>query len=106
MNSALVSFGCEVEGAGMEFEDSGKMGGEILPVMGARVEMEFVGNFAGRENFVEGGSAAVEAEVVFGTTVKIDFEGGEICGAGKGERIVATPENWIGRRAKGVKNAQ
>ena len=59
---------------GVEFEDGGKMGRKVLPVVGARVEVEFVRDFAGGENFVERGGSAIEAEIVFGAAIKIDFE--------------------------------
>lgn len=90
----------------MEFKDGGEAGGEVLPVVAAWVEMKFVRDFAGGENFVKGGSAAVEAVVVLRAAVEIDFQAGEIGSACKNERVVAVPESRIGRRAKGAKSAQ
>ena len=74
----------------------GKVGG----IVAAGVEMEFVGDVARGEDFVEGGGAGVEAVVVVVAAVEIDFEAGEIGGAGEDERAVLIPEGGIGRIAE------
>jgi hypothetical protein len=71
--------------------------GEVGGIVAAGIEMEFVGDAARGEDFVEGGGAGVEAVVVAVTAVEIDFEAGEIGGAGEDERAVEVPENGIGR---------
>lgn len=76
------------------------MGGEVGPVVAAGIEMEFVGNFAGSEDFVESDSAGFEPEVVFGAAVEIDFQAGERSGAAESKRAVAFPEGRIGRQAE------
>jgi len=58
--------------------------------------MEFVRDAARGENFVEGGGAGVEAVVVVVAAVEIDFQAGEIGGAGEDEGAVLVPENGIG----------
>jgi len=74
--------------------------GEVSGIVAAGIEMEFVGNAARGENFVESGGAGVEAVVVVVAAVEIDFEAGEIGGAGKNQRAVLVPENGIGRIAE------
>lgn len=59
------------------------MFGEVGGVMAAGIEMEFVGDAAGGEDFVEGGGAGVEAVVILVAAVEIDFEAGEVGGAGE-----------------------
>src|SRR6266702_5151496 len=58
--------------------------------------MKFVRDAARGEDFVEGGGAGVEAVVVVLAAVEIDFEAGEIGGAGEDERAVEVPEDGIG----------
>jgi len=84
------------EEAGVELEGGGEMLGEIGGVVAAGVEMEFVRDAAGGEDFVEGGGAGVEAVVVVVATVEIDFQAGEIGRAGENERAVLVPEDGIG----------
>jgi hypothetical protein len=76
------------------------VGGEVGPIVTAGIEMEFVGDFAGGEDFVESGGAGFEAEIVFGTAVEIDFHTREQSSAGERERAVALPERRIGREAE------
>jgi len=67
--------------------------GEIVPVVAAGVEMEFVGDFLRFEQVVEILRASVETELVFGAAVEVNFHAH---GAGAffddRERIVAVPE--------------
>ena len=84
----------------MEREGDFDVGGEVGPIVTTGIEMEFVGDFAGGEDFVESGGAGFEAEIVFGATVEIDFHTRERSSAGKGERAVAFPERRIGREAE------
>jgi len=62
--------------------------------------MKFVRDFAGAENFVESDGAGVEAEIILGTAIEIDFHAGERSRAGQRKRTVALPELRIGRRAE------
>lgn len=62
--------------------------------------MILVRDFARGEDFVEGGSSGVEAEVVFGAAVEIDFEAGEPRSAGQSERAVALPKRCVGRETE------
>ncbi len=84
----------------MELEGGEKVVGEVGRVVAAGVEVEFVGDVAGGEDFVEGGGAGVEAVVVVVAAVEIDFEAGEIGGAGEDDGAVAVPESGIGRIAE------
>jgi len=81
-------------------ERGGEMLGEVGGIVAAGIEMEFVGDVARGENFVESGGAGVEAVVVIVAAVEIDFQAGEIGGAGKDEGAVLVPENGIGRIAE------
>ena len=72
------------------------MVGEVGGVVAAGKEVEFVGDVAGGEDFVEGGGAGLETVVVLIAAIEIDFEGGEIGGAGEDEGAVAVPESGIG----------
>ena len=76
------------------------MCGEVGPVVAAGIEMEFVGDFAGSEDFVESDSAGVEPEIIFGAAVEIDFQAGERSGAGESKRAVALPKGGIGWQAE------
>ena len=84
----------------MELEGGGEVGGEVGGVVTAGVEVEFVGDAAGGEDFIESGGAGIEAVVVVVAAIEIDFEAGEICGAGEDERAVAIPEGGVGRVAE------
>jgi hypothetical protein len=84
----------------VERERGVEVGREVGPVVTAGIEMEFVGDFAGGENLVESEGAGVEAEIVFGAAVEIDFKAGERSGAGESERTVAFPEGGIGRETE------
>ena len=76
------------------------MVGEVGGVVAAGVEVEFVGDVAGGEDFVESSGAGVESVVVVVAAVEIDFEAGEIGGAGEDDGAVLVPENRIGRIAE------
>jgi hypothetical protein len=69
--------------------------GEVGPVVAAGVELEFVGDAAGAENFVEGAGAGVEAEIVFAAAIEIDSQAGKRASARESERAVALPERGI-----------
>ena len=84
------------EEAGVELEGGGEMLGEIGGIVAARVEVEFVGDAAGGEDFVEGGGTGVETVVVVVTAVEIDFQADEIGRSGENERAVLIPEGGIG----------
>lgn len=62
--------------------------------------MEFVGNLAGGEDFVEDSGAGIETEIVVRATVEINFHVRKRSGTGESERAVALPENGIGRQAE------
>jgi len=49
----------------MELKKSGQVLGYIDPVVAAGVEMEFVGNMARAERFVQGYGAGVKTEIIF-----------------------------------------
>jgi hypothetical protein len=61
------------EEAGVELERGGEMLGEVGGVVAAGIEMEFVGDAARGEDFVESGGAGVEAVVVVVAAVEVDF---------------------------------
>ena len=86
----------EGKGARMEFEGGGEMLGEVGPVVAAGIEVKFVRDAAGEEEFVEGFGAAIEAEIVFGAAIEIDEE---VTGAGMiandGEGALARPVSGI-----------
>jgi hypothetical protein len=84
----------------MEREGGFEVRGEVGPVVAAGIEMEFVGNSAGDEDFVESGGAGVEPVIVFGAAVEIDFQSRESSGAAESERAVALPKGRIGRQAE------
>ena len=71
------------------------MGGEVGVVVATGIEMEFVRDVARGEDFVEGGGAGFEAVVVLVAAIEINFQAGEIGGAGNGERTVLLPESGI-----------
>ena len=82
------------------------MGSEVRPVVAAGIEMEFVRDFPGREDFVEGGGTGVETEIVIGAAVEINFQSRNRSCAGQSERTVALPESRIGGQAEdGPKHA-
>ncbi len=83
----------------MELERSGEMLGEVGGVVAAGVEVEFVGDAARAEDFVEGGGAGVEAVVVVVAAVEIDFQAGEIRRASEDDGAVLVPENGM-RKAR------
>ena len=76
------------------------MFGEVGGVVAARVDVEFVRDAAGVEDFVEGGGAGFEAKVVLVAAIEIDLEAREICFARQGDGAVLFPKSWIGRVAK------
>jgi len=63
-------------------ERGGEMLGEVGGIVAAGIEMEFVGDAARGEDFVEGGGAGVEAVVVVVAAVEINMEAGEVGGTG------------------------
>ncbi len=91
---------------GMKFEHRRQTGGEILPIVATRVEVEFVRDFAGSENAVEQLSAVLEAVVVFRAAVKVNLQSGQMRCTREIERIITLPEERIRRRAKRTKQAQ
>src|ERR1700722_2163149 len=76
------------------------MRGEVRGIMAPRVDVEFMRDVARGEHFVERRGAGIEAKVVFVSTIEIDFQAGEICGAGHGNGAVLVPERRIGRIAE------
>ena len=60
------------------------MGGEVGVVVAAGVEMEFVRDVTGGEDFVEGSGAGFKTVVVLITAVEINFQAGKIGGACEG----------------------
>jgi hypothetical protein len=71
------------------------VGGEVGVVVAAGIEMEFVRDVARGKDFVEGGGAGFEAVVVLVAAIEINFQAGEIGGAGTSERTVLLPESGI-----------
>ena len=61
------------EQVGVELERCGDVGGEVGGVVAAGVDVEFMGNVAGGEDFVERGGAGFEAIVVLGAAIEINF---------------------------------
>jgi hypothetical protein len=98
--SGAVGENCSGKKRGVEGEGGFEVSGEIGPIVAAGIKMEFVGDFAGGEDFVESGGAGFEAEIVFGAAIEINFHAGERRRAGKNERAVAPPEGRIGRLAE------
>lgn len=99
----------------MELERGGEVCGEVGGIVAAGIEMEFVRDFAGGEDFVKSGGPGFEAVVVLVAAIEVDFQAGEMCGAGEGERAVGVPERGVGRdaentaekaRARGLRGAQ
>ncbi len=76
------------------------MRGEVGPIVAARIEVEFVRNFAGGKNFVESNRAGVESEIVFGTAVEIDTQARKRSAAGESEWAVAVPKGRVWRQAE------
>src|SRR3984957_20309102 len=76
------------------------MRGEVSGIMAPRVDVEFMRDVACGEHFVERRGAGIEAKVVFVSTIEIDFQAGEGCGAGHGNGAVLVPEGRIGRIAE------
>jgi hypothetical protein len=83
-----------------ELQGGGDVGGEVLVVVAAGVEMELVGDVAGGKDFVESGGAGFEAVVVLIAAIEINFQAREIGGAGKGEWAVLLPEGGVERTAE------
>ena len=86
----------------MEGQSRGAMFGEVGGVMASRVDVEFVRDAAGGEDFVEGGGAGFETKVVLVAAIEIDLEAREICFARLGDGAVLFPESWIRRVAEGA----
>jgi hypothetical protein len=61
------------EEAGVELEGCREVGGEVGGVVAPGVDVEFVGDVAGGEDFVERGGAGFEAIVVLGAAIEINF---------------------------------
>jgi hypothetical protein len=87
--------GVNGELVGGEGERGGDVGGEVSVVVAAGVEMEFVGDVAGGEDFVDGGGAGFEAVVVLIATIEMDFQAGESCDAGESDGAVLLPKCGI-----------
>jgi len=88
------------EEAGVELERGGEVFGEVGGVVAAGVDVEFVGDMAGGEDFVERRGAGFEAVVVLVAAVEVNLEAGEIGGMGEGDGAVAIPEGGVGRIAE------
>ncbi len=69
---------------------------EVGGVVAAGINVEFMRDLARGENFVEGGGAGFETEIVLIATIKIYFQACEISGACHGNGAVLIPENGIG----------
>src|SRR5215469_473792 len=76
------------------------MFGEVGGVVPSGIEMEFVGDVARGEGFVERFGPGVKAVVVVVAAVEIDFQPGEIRRARQDDRAVLVPENGIRRTAE------
>jgi hypothetical protein len=68
------------EQMGVEGERSGNVRGEVGGIVAPRIEMKFVWNLAGSEDFVERGGAGVEAVIVLIAAVEINLQAGKIRG--------------------------
>jgi len=71
------------------------MPGEILGIMATGIEMIFVGDVAGGEDFVESGGTGFKSIVIVVATVEVDFQAGETGGARKGDGAIAVPERGV-----------
>src|SRR6516162_7923544 len=85
---------------GMEGERRGNMSREVRRIVAPGIDMKFVRDFAGREDFVKRGRTCLEAEIVPVATIEINFHSGEIRGAGQHERAVGLPESCVRRDAE------
>src|ERR1700681_3496730 len=84
----------------MKRQGSGQMLGEVSGVMAPRIDMEFTRDVARGENFVESLRARIKAEVVFISTIEVDFQTRKVCPAGHGNGTVLIPKGRIGRAAE------
>ncbi len=71
------------------------MGGEVLVVVSARVQMELVKDVTAGQDLVEGRGAGFEAVVVLVATVEIDLQTRESSSAGERERAILLPESGV-----------
>lgn len=76
------------------------MRGEVLPVVAARIEMEFVRNFSRSEHTVQSRCAGFKTEIILISTIEINFHASELCRARDGKGRIAFPERGIGRTAE------
>ena len=81
-------------------ETGWEVGGEVGGIVTAWVDVEFVGDVAGGEGLVERGGAGFEAVVVLRAAIEINFQAGEIGGAGESDGAVAIPEGGVGRKSE------
>ena len=65
----------------MERERGREVRGEVKGIVAAGIEMEFVGDFARGEGFVESGGAGFETVIVLVTAIEINSQTGKIRGA-------------------------
>src|SRR5271165_7228741 len=92
----------QAEGARMKRKRGRKMFREVRPVVSAGIQMEFVRNFLRREQVMKCPRARVEAELVFGSAVEVDFHSrGPRAFCHQRERIIVVPEGAIERGAEG-----
>ena len=63
----------QAESMRFKFERSGQMGGKVLPVVSARIEMEFVRDTARHQEIVKLLGARIEAVFVLSATIEINF---------------------------------
>ncbi len=75
MRKGLLALGSPelLEKVRVELEGGGEVVGEVGGVVAAGVEVEFVGDVAGSEDFIEGRGAGLETVVVLVAAIEIDF---------------------------------
>ena len=81
----------------MKLERSRQVLREIGPVVTPGVNVKFVGNAARRKQIVKRPGARMEAEIIFGAAIKVDLQSCEVSGTRQRKRVVAFPEDAIGR---------
>jgi len=84
----------------MELQGGGDVFGKVDGIVAAGIDVEFMRDVARGKDLIESAGAGVEAVVVFVAAVEIDFEAGELRGAGEDDGIIAVPKRGIGRIAE------
>src|SRR6266849_57840 len=88
------------EEAGAERERSGDVGGEIDGIVTAGIDMKFMRDSAGGEDFVEGRGACFEAVIILVAAIEIDFQQKPRHFSSPVNRRILLPEHRVGWTAK------